>query len=75
MGDFMGKRIPQRRTAKVKAWWEEGVPDRLKEGKESLGRWTSVREEKGRTRQSWTHRTSKPIFMFLVFLLRAVRRR
>lgn len=74
-GRFYGEENPPKKDSKGEGLVGRRVPDRLKEGKESLRRWTSVREGKGRTRQNWTHGTSKPIFVFLVFLLRAVRRR
>lgn len=69
-GRFYGEENPPKKDSKGEGLVGRRVPDRLKEGKESLRRWTSVREGKGRT-----HGTSKPIFVFLVFLLRAVRRR
>ena len=72
-GAFVGKSTPQRRTAKGKTCKGEGY---LPGSKEIGKAWVSGPEGvKVEERQSWTHRTSKPIFMFLVFFLTAVKRR
>ena len=44
--------------------------DNLKEAKESLCSWATVKEGEGRARQVWTCKTRKLIFMALLFISR-----
>ena len=68
----MGKSTPPKKDSKGKDLLGGRVPAGLTgDGKAWV---TGPEGVKVRERQSWTHRTSKPISMFLVFFFTAVKR-